>query len=227
MIALRSVVDDPNITGKALLVAAALIRHADGAGRSYPGIDMLQIELGMSRSSILRGIAVLESEGRVDVVRQSGCVNRYQFICDTGLSVTPVYSGNGTRLPVTPDPSTCDTRPVSPVDPKIPNKLPTKLPKKKPNASGVEIPGKLDTATFRSKWAEWLEYRRTEHKPAVTAAGAKRQLATLAKAGTAAAIAAIDDAMCNGYQGLHPKQTGRPAPPRHHEMVAPDQKAAW
>ncbi|MCH7825411.1 MAG: helix-turn-helix domain-containing protein, partial [Acidobacteria bacterium] len=127
MIALRAVLDDPTITGKALLVAAALIRHADDAGRSYPGIDTLKKELGVSRSSILRGIAVLECAGRVLVTRESGCVNRYQFICDTGLSVTPVYSGNGTRLPVTPDPSTCDTRPVSPVDPKIPSKLPKKL----------------------------------------------------------------------------------------------------
>ena len=82
---------------------------------------------------------------------------------------------------------------------------------KKPKAKGV-FPTALDTPAFVAKWAEWLEYRRTERKPAVTAVGAPRSLKMLAKAGPVAAIAAIDDAMANGYQGLHPKRPGTKAP---------------
>ena len=47
----------------------------------------------------------------------------------------------------------------------------------------------------------------------MTATGAKRSLAMLAKVGPVAAIAAIDGAMTNGYQGLWPKKApGEKAP---------------
>ncbi|MEO0966016.1 MAG: hypothetical protein AAFY08_12980 [Planctomycetota bacterium] len=75
----------------------------------------------------------------------------------------------------------------------------------------MPIPDALDSAAFREKWGEWLAYRRASRFPSVTEGGAKRSLAKLARSGEAAAIAAIDDAMANEYQGLHPKS--RPTPP--------------
>ena len=90
--------------------------------------------------------------------------------------------------------------------------------KVKKGGSGGEtsggFPDVLATVAFVARWAEWIEYRRTEHKPAVTELGAKRSLAMLAKVGPEAAITAIDDAMRNGYQGLFPKKSAPPKPRR-------------
>lgn len=51
---------------------------------------------------------------------------------------------------------------------------------------------------------EWLKYRRTERKPAVTENGKTRQINLLTQYPEEVQRVAIDDSMTMGYQGLFP-----------------------
>lgn len=63
----------------------------------------------------------------------------------------------------------------------------------------------FQTETFKQAWAEWLEYKRTDHRfKYKTAQSEQRALMTLANEYTTetAAIEAIHRAIANGYKGL-------------------------
>lgn len=66
------------------------------------------------------------------------------------------------------------------------------------------FPAALDTAAFRSAWAEWVQHRK-EIRKALTERAVKKQLTDLAIAGEAAAVEAIHTAIRNGWQGVFPK----------------------
>lgn len=68
----------------------------------------------------------------------------------------------------------------------------------------VELPPNLNDDTFRQTWADWCDYRR-KAKKAISEPAAKRQLASLAKAGRDRAIQAIDESIQNDWQGLFPE----------------------
>ena len=76
----------------------------------------------------------------------------------------------------------------------------------------VEIPGELDTPSFRAAWSDWLTHRKQIKKP-VTELAAKKQLKALAKRGTHDAIRAIEHSIANGWQGIFDpdERTGRAA----------------
>jgi len=73
--------------------------------------------------------------------------------------------------------------------------------KAKADVSHVKIPEALDTKSFREAWQDWIEYRR-ERKPKVTAQAAKAQLKKLTELGNDRAIAAIENSIASGYQGI-------------------------
>ena len=81
---------------------------------------------------------------------------------------------------------------------------PTNTPTKStPARAGVVLP--YETEKFREAWAEWLEYKRTDHRfKYKTAQSEQRALMTLANEYTTetAAIEAIHRAIANGYKGL-------------------------
>ena len=75
--------------------------------------------------------------------------------------------------------------------------------KSTPARAGVVLP--YETEKFREAWAEWLEYKRTDHRfKYKTAQTEQRALMTLANEYTTetAAIEAIHRAIANGYKGL-------------------------
>ncbi len=69
-----------------------------------------------------------------------------------------------------------------------------------------QMPRELDNAAFRGSWAEWIANRKEKRFKAYTDRGAAMQLKKLAEFGTAAAIAAIETAIRNGWQGLFPEK---------------------
>ena len=71
--------------------------------------------------------------------------------------------------------------------------------------SRADIVLPFQTEKFREAWAEWLEYKRTDHRfKYKTAQSEQRALMTLANEYTteSAAIEAIHRAIANGYKGL-------------------------
>lgn len=68
----------------------------------------------------------------------------------------------------------------------------------------IDLPPELDTEAFRAKWREWCAYRSEKRKP-VSAVAAARSIEKCRRAGEAASLAAIDDAIAADWQGLFPR----------------------
>lgn len=72
------------------------------------------------------------------------------------------------------------------------------------SASGV--PPNLATPEFQAAWEEWQDYRR-ERRLSMADRTMKSQLKMLSGLGSAAAVAAIESSIRNGYQGLFPEKS--------------------
>lgn len=68
------------------------------------------------------------------------------------------------------------------------------------------LPANLQTDAFRAAWDEWQKHRK-EKRATLTPTAAKRQLAELAEWGEADAIAAIQNSIKNGWQGIFPPKS--------------------
>lgn len=70
-----------------------------------------------------------------------------------------------------------------------------------------EIPLTLNVPTFLKSWEDWLADRK-ERKKAVTTRAAKIQLGKLESMGVKRAVAAIENSIEKGYQGIFESQQG-------------------
>ncbi len=77
----------------------------------------------------------------------------------------------------------------------------------------IPLPNALLTEAFKAKWAEWLEYRAQRRLPKLAPMSIKSQWVALADAGHDVAIAAIDMAIRNNWQGVFPERVARSQPP--------------
>jgi uncharacterized protein YdaU (DUF1376 family) len=85
----------------------------------------------------------------------------------------------------------------------------------------VEIPEPLRTPAFTTAWSDWLEYRSEKRKP-VTKRAAGMQLKKLATVGPAVAVAAIEQAIANDWQGLFPDKIAPHRPAKDGHRIGPD-----
>ncbi len=83
----------------------------------------------------------------------------------------------------------------------------------------VDLPFKSDR--FREAWIEWCDYRRAR-KPALTEHSVRKQLKDFIAWGEEAAIAAIGDAIRNGWQGLFPPKGGTVNPSGYKSKIERD-----
>ena len=124
ILVLREAVDDPELTGRALLVGVALIRHADGNGECFPGVASLARKLGCGRHTVIRAIAELERSGWIRVDRQHGRRSVYRFRPATGATAEPIAHQNHTSSQLLPHRFPAATTVVAPQNPKVPKKVP-------------------------------------------------------------------------------------------------------
>lgn len=75
--------------------------------------------------------------------------------------------------------------------------------------AAAPLPEALDTAEFRAAWSAWLAYRKEARKP-MTATTVARQLALCVELGVSDAVAAIEQSIRNGWQGLFEPKNGKP-----------------
>ena len=84
--------------------------------------------------------------------------------------------------------------------------LETPLPPKggppTPEVQELKFPAAIDTPELRAKWGEWEAYRRERRLPTYKPRSANAQLRRLESWGIPAALASIDMAIANAYQGL-------------------------
>jgi hypothetical protein len=70
----------------------------------------------------------------------------------------------------------------------------------------VAMPVELDTLAFRRAWVDWKSQRAALRVKPYTTAGEQQQLKRLASFGPAIAIASIEQAIAQGWQGLFPER---------------------
>jgi hypothetical protein len=72
----------------------------------------------------------------------------------------------------------------------------------------LPLPDVLLTETFKAKWREYVAYRKTSRMKPLKPASLAKQWKELAAWGHDSAIAAIDQTIRNGWQGLFEPKTG-------------------
>ena len=98
------------------LVAVCLARHAGSTtGLAWPGLGLISQTTGLSRSSVLRGVAELEQGGHLAVTRlkvgKKNAANRYRLPrMGSAVSAPPPSAEVAHNVMVTP-PSVCETPP--------------------------------------------------------------------------------------------------------------------
>lgn len=78
----------------------------------------------------------------------------------------------------------------------------------------MEIPAPLDTPAFRKAWAEWKANRSANRVKPYKPRGEQTQLNHLATFGPSVAIAAIEQSIRQGWQGLFPERVKEQHAPR-------------
>ncbi len=208
------------------MVFCVLARHADGNGLSWPSVDRISSLCGVHRSTVLRSLQTLESDGWIKVQRTPGQGNKYHIPpIDTGSTgatgrksrpVALVQRGSST--------SGTGTSSTSGTLRKTNRRRPTKKTKKKAKATPtkVQIPSSLDAPDFQVVWQDWLGYRR-ERKLTLTPRTLNAQLRKLDEWGPATAAESIKASITNGWAGLfEPKGNSngrrdtRPGPGQRH-----------
>ena len=93
--------------------------------------------------------------------------------------------------------------------------LPEKRREEKSNTSskeevGVEFPANLKSADFGAAWESYLAYRKSSRLKSLAPASIQAQLRNLSEMGHDAAIAAINQSIANGWQGIFPPKEQKP-----------------
>ena len=94
----------------------------------------------------------------------------------------------------------------------------SKKVKEKVTAPAVHIPIELDNIEFNTAWGEWTAYR-GKLKNKLLPESWQKQIDRFARHGSTAAIAAIENSIANGYQGVFPEnfmkdKNGKPTQPK-------------
>lgn len=118
----------------------------------------------------------------------------------------------------------CNTPSVTNVTPTALEKpLPEKRREEKSNTSSkeevrVEFPANLQTADFGAAWESYLAYRKSSRLKSLAPASIQAQLRNLSEMGHDEAIEAINQSIANGWQGIFPPKSKKPAPAKAKEV---------
>lgn len=83
---------------------------------------------------------------------------------------------------------------------------------------GVEFPANLKSADFGAAWESYLAYRKSSRLKSLAPASIQAQLRNLSEMGHDEAIEAINQSIANGWQGIFPPKTKKPAPAKAKEV---------
>ena len=83
---------------------------------------------------------------------------------------------------------------------------------------GVEFPANLQSADFGAAWESYLAYRKSSRLKSLAPASVQAQLKNLSEMGHDEAIEAIHQSIANGWQGIFPPKSKKPAPAKAKEV---------
>ena len=83
---------------------------------------------------------------------------------------------------------------------------------------GVEFPANLKSADFGAAWESYLSYRKSSRLKSLAPASVQAQLRNLSEMGHDEAIEAINQSIANGWQGIFPPKSKKPAPAKAKEV---------
>ena len=83
---------------------------------------------------------------------------------------------------------------------------------------GVEFPANLKSADFGAAWESYLAYRKSSRLKSLAPASVQAQLRNLSEMGHDEAIEAIHQSIANGWQGIFPPKSKKPAPAKAKEV---------
>jgi hypothetical protein len=155
----------------------SLLRHSDRNGQSFPSIDLIAREWGISKPPVIKAIALLVKHNMVEVIKESGKKNHYKVL-DQSLWNIPSHKNltSKPRLPVDDETS----KPRLPVDdetskPRLPvddetskRRLPLPVNDVYPKNTHITIPSTLGLSGvrevfFEAFWNTWPKEKR-RHK---------------------------------------------------------------
>lgn len=181
------------------LVLLKLADSANDQGVSWPHVETIARDAGISRASVFRAIAKLKNDGHL-TTRKGQHGTEY---CLTMRQETV---------------SPCDST-VSPCDPKSLTVRPTVYKGTVSEPNKVQLPPNkvqlpFEDQRFVALWEAWVTHRKQLRKP-LTQTTIKLQLAKLAKWGVEKSCASIQQSLEAGWQGLfdsapQPKKFQRP-----------------
>jgi hypothetical protein len=175
------------------LVWAILNDRIGNNGTTWPSVNRLAKDVGVSRDTVIRSIKQLSQKGLISVDKTFGTSNSYQLQNATGskLQLVANCDGGSSKMQLGPV-AKCDSNQTKITRPNNQTK----------RKSEVSLPAKLTSiGGFEVAWDEWLTYRR-ERKLTVTPTCLKKQLAMLEKQPDP--IAVINKSVESGWQGLFP-----------------------
>ena len=181
-------------------VALVYLYFSTRSGRSgecWPSISTIAADLNMDRRRVMRAIRILQEQGRLEIVSDSGCVNTYRIISNQCQKRT---RGSVKNVPGNQCQKRTDTRrifdtgPVTKTDYEPVSRTNTKNQK-------VVFPESPDTDSFKTSWSEWEQFRIEAHKK-LTDSTRRKQLAKLARWGSTKAVLAIETSIEKGWMGL-------------------------
>jgi len=83
---------------------------------------------------------------------------------------------------------------------------------------GGEFPANLQSADFGAAWESYLAYRKSSRLKSLAPASIQAQLRNLSEMGHDEAIEAIHQSIANGWQGIFPPKSKKPAPAKAKEV---------
>jgi hypothetical protein len=186
---------------------AALRSYANGEGTCWPSYGTLADLLGTQRLTVIRCVRRLESAGLIQVDRRPNRPNVFHLSDPRGSKSEPlrgVQKVNPRGSKNEPQGSKSEPPGVQKVNP---NKNQEQEPKNKNQRTRTkgdataEILPELDTPEFRESWDRWLAYKRQKKKPYApqTSGSVLKKLAAL---GPSRAVANIEEAIGQGWQGI-------------------------
>ena len=184
-------------------------------GESWPSVDSIQKDTGLSRGTVCKALRELRDGGEITDVHGGGRYGNKKYKLRTSLDSKLVQSVDSTS-------SNSDlTSPKSALAHNIlkPDKEPDRNQTARGKAAAVDIPKELDSEIFRGAWKRWTVHRNELRKP-LTPSTIKAQLKELTGWGTARAVDAIDRSIEGGYTGIFEKWQNGSGTPR----VGPGQK---
>ena len=212
--------------GNNRLVLLALADFCDDDGVCYPGVPRLAKKCKISERSVQRAFIHLSKLGELIIERKAGIAvnggstNRFTVKLNGGDKLTGRGGDNNGSKVVTILTQGGDTA-MSPEPSVEPSVQPS-------GASEVEFPPVLNNPAFIAAWQLWQDFRKQAKIKAYVPIGAKVQLNRLAKLGSSAAIAAIENSVANGYAGIfEPKQNGASRPTNSTPKPTPADPDGW